>query len=150
VEPNIKTSEPIRVLLVEDEILVNEWVTQSLSEQGFAVQSVTNAADALGYLTSDLVDVLFTDINLPGKMDGAALARRARELLPDLPVIYASARAMLAPDARVPGAIMVPKPYAPELVGRLLMAALRQARDRRADLTGAQSLCTQAIGALAF
>ena len=86
-EPNVKATEPIHVLLVEDEILVNEWMTQSLSEQGFAVQSVTNAADALGHLTSDPVDVLFTDINLPGKMDGAALARRARELLPNLPVI---------------------------------------------------------------
>src|ERR1700733_3688951 len=128
VEPNQKTTEPIHVLLVEDEILVNEWVTQSLSELGFAVQSVTNAADALGHLTSDPVDVLFTDINLPGNMDGAALARRARELLPNLPVVYASARAtMLAPDVRVPGAIIVPKPYEPELVGRLLTAALRQA-----------------------
>jgi two-component system, response regulator PdtaR len=128
VEPNVKTTEPIHVLLVEDEILINEWVTQSLSEQGFAVQSVTNAADALGHLASDPVDVLFTDINLPGQMDGAALARRARELLPNLPVIYASARAtMLAPDARVPGAIIVPKPYEPALVGRLLTAALRQA-----------------------
>jgi CheY-like chemotaxis protein len=128
VEPNVKATEPIHVLLVEDEILVNEWVTQSLSEQGFAVQSVTNAADALGHLTSDPVDVLFTDINLPGNMDGAALARRARELLPNLPVVYASARAtMLAPDVRVPGAIIVPKPYEPELVGRLLTAALRQA-----------------------
>jgi DNA-binding response OmpR family regulator len=128
VEPNHKATESIHVLLVEDEILINEWVTQSLSEQGFAVQSVTNAADALGHLASDTVDVLFTDINLPGKMDGAALARRARELLPNLPVIYASARAtMLAPDARVPGAIIVPKPYEPKLVGRLLMAVLRQA-----------------------
>jgi DNA-binding response OmpR family regulator len=128
VEPNIKAIEPIHVLVVEDEILVNEWVTQSLAEQGFAVQSVTNAADALGHLRSDPVDVLFTDINLPGKMDGAALARRARELLPNLPVIYASSRAtMLAPDARVPGAIIVPKPYQPELVGRLLAAMLRQA-----------------------
>jgi len=128
VEPNVKATEPIHVLVVEDEILINEWVTQSLAEQGFAVQSVTNAADALGHLTSDPVDVLFTDINLPGKMDGAALARRARELLPDLPVVYASSRAtMLAPDARVPGAIIVPKPYRPELVGRLLAAVLRQA-----------------------
>jgi len=128
VEPNLKATEPIHVLVVEDEILINEWVTQSLAEQGFAVQSVTNAADALGHLTSDPVDVLFTDINLPGKMDGAALARRARELLPDLPVVYASSRAtMLAPDARVPGAIIVPKPYQPELVGRLLAAVLRQA-----------------------
>jgi len=128
VEPNVKTTEPIHVLVVEDEILINEWVTQSLAEQGFAVQSVTNAADALGHLTSDPVDVLFTDINLPGKIDGAALARRARELLPDLPVVYASSRAtMLAPDARLPGAIIVPKPYQPELVGRLLAAVLRQA-----------------------
>lgn len=127
-EPNVKATEPIRVLVVEDEILVSEWVTQSLAEQGFAVQSVTNAADALGHLASDPVDVLITDITLPGKMDGAALARRARELLPNLPVIYASARAtMLAPDARVPGAIIVAKPYQPELIGRLLAAVLRRA-----------------------
>jgi two-component system, response regulator PdtaR len=127
-EPNAATTEPIHVLFVEDEVLVNEWVTQSLEEQGFAVQSVTNAADALGHLSADPVDVLFTDINLPGKMDGAALARRARELLPNLPVVYASARAtMLTPDARVPGAIIVPKPYEPSLLGRLLTAALRQA-----------------------
>jgi CheY-like chemotaxis protein len=127
-EPTAKTSEPIRVLFVEDEILVSEWVVESLCDQGFAVQAVTNAADALQHLASDPVDVLFTDINLPGGMDGAALARRARELLPQLPVFYASARAtMLAPDARVPGSIIVAKPYEPELVGRLMTAALRNA-----------------------
>ena len=126
-EPNF-AADPIRVLFVEDEFLISEWVAQSLSEQGFLVRTVSNAADALEHLASVPVDVLFTDINLPGKMDGAALARRARELLPNLPVIYASARAtMLALDARVPGAIIVPKPYEPELVGRLLMAVLRQA-----------------------
>jgi CheY-like chemotaxis protein len=89
---------------------------------------VSNAADALRHLASDPVDVLFTDINLPGGMDGAALARRARELMPHLPVVYASARiSMLEPDARVPGAIIVPKPYEPALVGRLLTAALKSA-----------------------
>jgi CheY-like chemotaxis protein len=92
------------------------------------VQTAANASDALGHLASDQVDILFTDINLPGGMDGAALARRAREMLPNLPVVYASARAtMLAPDARVPGAIIVPKPYQPALVGRLLTAALHHA-----------------------
>jgi CheY-like chemotaxis protein len=130
-EPNLRESHPIHVLLVEDEFLISEWVAQALSEQGFAVRTVANAADALGYLASDQVDVLFTDINLPGGMDGAALARRARELLPNLPVVYASARAtMLAPDARVPGAIVVPKPYEPALVGRLLTAALHYATSR--------------------
>jgi DNA-binding response OmpR family regulator len=125
-EPRVTDDKLIHVLLVEDEYLISEWVAQSLSEQGFAVQTATNAADALGHLSSDQVDVLFTDINLPGDMDGAALARRAREILPNLPVVYASARVM-APEARVPGAIMVPKPYEPNLVGRLIAAALHHA-----------------------
>ena len=120
------TKKPIHVLLVEDEFLISEWVARSLSEQGFAVATAANAADALGLLSSDQVDVLLTDINLPGGMDGAALAHRARQMLPNLPVIYASAR-KLAPEARVPGAIMVPKPYEPALVGRLLTAAMHHA-----------------------
>lgn len=127
-EPNVSVAEPIHVLLVEDEFLISEWVAQSLEGQGFCVQTVTNAADALKYLASVPVDVLFTDINLPGEMDGAALARRARELRPHIPVIYASARAtLLNQDARVPGSIVVPKPYEPALVGRLLAAASRAA-----------------------
>lgn len=130
-EPRENSGEPmhhIHVLLVEDEFMISEWVAQSLSDQGFDVQTAANADDALQHLASDPIDVLFTDINLPGRMDGAALARRARELLPHLPVVYASAKAtMLAPDARVPGAIVVPKPYEPALVGRLLTAALHQA-----------------------
>ena len=81
-EPSVRVSEPIHVLFVEDEFLISEWVSQSLSEQGFDVQTVTNAADALAHLAALPVDVLFTDINLPGGMDGAALARRAREMQP--------------------------------------------------------------------
>ncbi len=127
-EPNVRSAEPIQVLFVEDEFLISEWVAQSLSEQGFAVLTVTNAADALAHLASVPVDVLFTDVNLPGGMDGAALARRAREMRPHLPVVYTSARAtMLKQDARVPGSIVVPKPYEPAFVGRLLAAALRAA-----------------------
>jgi CheY-like chemotaxis protein len=125
-EPSVRPAEPIHVLLVEDEFLISEWVAEALSEQGFEVQTVTNAADALQHLASAAVDVLFTDINLPGGMDGADLARRAREMLPALPVVYASARAtLLKQDARVPGSIVVPKPYEPVLVGKLLAAALR-------------------------
>jgi len=128
-ERNLDTTggvEPIHVLVVEDEFLIGEWVAQSLSEQGFEVQTVSNAADALDCLASATVDVLFTDVNLPGDMDGAALAWRAREMRPHLPVVYASAWAtLLKQDARVPGSIIVPKPYEPALVGRLLAATLR-------------------------
>ena len=123
--------EPIRVLLVEDEFLISEWVAESLSEQGFAVHTASNAVEALRYLATEPVDVLFTDINLSGGMDGAALARRARTLLPDLPVVYASARAnLLDPTLRVPGSIFVPKPYVPALVGRILADTLRTRAER--------------------
>jgi DNA-binding response OmpR family regulator len=125
-ELKAKGSPPIHVLFVEDEFLISEWVAQALSEQGFAVQAVGNAADALRALSSEPVDVLFTDINLPGDMDGAALARRAREMQPRLPVVYASARSnMLNPADRVPGSSFVPKPYEPAFVGLLLAALLK-------------------------
>jgi CheY-like chemotaxis protein len=123
-----RRTDPIHVLLVEDEFLISEVIAQALSEQGFAVQTAVNAADALRHLAVDQVDVLFTDINLPGGMDGAALARRARQLQPNLPVVYASARlATLKPADRVPGAILVPKPYEAAFVGRLIAAAMNSA-----------------------
>jgi CheY-like chemotaxis protein len=127
----VRRDEPIRVLLVEDEYLISEWVAESLSEQGFAVHAAANAADALRHLATAPVDVLFTDINLPGAMDGAALARRARELLPHLPVVYASGRPnVLDPTMRVPGSSFVPKPYVPALVGRILADTLNATAER--------------------
>ncbi len=123
---NTRRCEPVRVLFVEDEFFIREWVAQSLVEQGFAVESVTNAADALFHINHEPIDVLLTDINLPGGMDGTALARRARELRPDLTVIYASAHAAsLKQEARVPGSVVLPKPYEPGALGRLVAAATR-------------------------
>jgi CheY-like chemotaxis protein len=126
-KPASTENEPIRVLLVEDEFFISEWVAESLSEQGFDVHCEANAVGALHHLASAPVDVLFTDINLAGGMDGTMLARRARELLPRLPVVYASARVNLEPQARVPGGAFVSKPYLPELVGRLIADTFKSA-----------------------
>jgi CheY-like chemotaxis protein len=127
-----RVSEPIRILLVEDEFLIAEWVAQALSEQGFAVHAVSNARDALRHLAAAPVDVLFTDINLPAGMDGAALARHARELIPELPVVYASAHvAMLDRQEHVPGALFIRKPYAPPAVGRLIASLVESAKTTR-------------------
>jgi CheY-like chemotaxis protein len=127
VHTGVNTTDPerIRVLFVEDEFFIREWIAQSLAEQGFAVDSVTNGADALLHIGRAPIDVLLTDINLPGGMDGTALAHRARELQPDLAVIYASGRAAtLEQEARVPGSLVLPKPYEPAVLGRLLAAAV--------------------------
>lgn len=111
-----------RVLLVEDEPLISEVAAEALEEQGFAVEKVSSADAALQrILTGSPVDILFTDVVLAGGMDGATLARRARELRPDLPVIYTSGlRSVIHGLDPVEGAMFVPKPYDLFKLGRLL------------------------------
>jgi CheY-like chemotaxis protein len=110
------------VLLVEDEPMICDVAAEALVEQGFEVQVALTASDALQRLCSDFpIDVLFTDVNLAGGMDGATLARRARELRPDLPIMYTSGRrSRIEQLDPVEGSMFVPKPYDPYGVGRLL------------------------------
>jgi CheY-like chemotaxis protein len=109
------------VLLVEDEPMISDLATEALQEQGFEVAAVSTAGEALRRLISGArIDILFTDVNLPGGMDGGTLARRARELRPNLPVIYTSGRrAVIDQLDPVEGSMFVPKPYDPFRIGRL-------------------------------
>src|SRR3954452_4298005 len=100
------------VLLVEDEPLLGELMTEALIDQGFEVHAAPDANDALRYLISGAqVDILFTDIDLGGGMDGAELARLAREMRPKLPIVYTSGRRLPDQVAVVPGAAFLSKPY---------------------------------------
>lgn len=110
------------VLLVEDEVLISHLVAASLSEHGFIVHETTTADEALRYMSSGgEVDVLFTDVNLPGSINGAELAVRARALRPDLPIVYASGRYQPTDiGVLVPRSVFVSKPYDPDDVGMLL------------------------------
>jgi CheY-like chemotaxis protein len=115
--------KPTSVLLVEDEVLISDMMADILEEQGFQVHVAANAAEALRHIESNaVVDVLFTDIHLPGGMDGSALAERVRELRPDLPIVYASGRwrPSLGPGL-VSRSIFLPKPYNPWDAGALMM-----------------------------
>jgi CheY-like chemotaxis protein len=108
-------AEKIRVLLVEDEALIAEIIGEALTDAGHDVHSVANAEDALAHLSGGArVDVLFTDINLPGEIDGAMLAERALKAVPALAVIYASGRWALLEKLRGrPNAAILQKPYSP-------------------------------------
>jgi CheY-like chemotaxis protein len=101
------------VLLVEDEVLISEPVSDALSDEGFAVHVADSADAALEYLEREgEVDVLFTDINLPGEIDGAELANRVRAMRPDLPIVYASGRITSSDlGGLVPRSVFVEKPY---------------------------------------
>jgi DNA-binding response OmpR family regulator len=108
-------ARPPRVLLVEDEVLIAMMIEDAMLERGFKVYTATSAGEALQVLSEAPVDVLFTDINIEGDMDGSALARRAREMHPELAVLYASGTLKSVVDA-VPGSTFVPKPYTPSEV----------------------------------
>ena len=113
-------NRPPRILLVEDEVLISMMIEDAMLEHGFEVYTATNADDALQVLEDGTqVDVLFTDINIDGDVDGSVLARRARALRPELAVIYASGTMKAVPDP-VPGSNFVPKPYAPKDVCAML------------------------------
>jgi DNA-binding response OmpR family regulator len=109
------------VLVVEDEILIADMVTEALTDAGFEVCTVATAAEALRcFVDGYKPDILLTDINLPGGMDGALLASCARTLHPDLAVVYASGRRAVEEIETVPGSVFVPKPYSPLAMCSLL------------------------------
>jgi CheY-like chemotaxis protein len=111
-----------KVLLVEDEFLICDMIAEVLVEHGFDVHAVANAKDALQHLLcGSPCDILLTDINLPGGMDGTVLAERVRELRPGLPVVYTSGSASRIEQFRaVLDSIFVAKPYDPEKLCAML------------------------------
>ena len=109
------------VLLVEDEPLLGELMTEALIDQGFDVHAAPDANDALRHLLSGAeVDILFTDIDLGGGMDGAQLAQLVREMRPKLPIVYTSGRRAPEQIAAVPGSAFLPKPYSLDTVRKTL------------------------------
>lgn len=78
------------VLIVEDEPLVREMLEQTLEALGYCVLSASDASQGLSVLQSHHVDLLFSDVVMPGGMNGVQLALAARDLRPDLAIILAS------------------------------------------------------------
>ena len=114
-----------RVLVVEDEPLICIDTADALERQGFKVDTALSGEEALRRLRNGLpIDILFTDMNLAGHMDGAALARLARDLLPGLVVVYTSGSMNGVPQG-VAGSTFVPKPYSPDQVGVMLSRMAR-------------------------
>ena len=113
-------SGSLRVLLVEDEALIRLAAVAQLSDLGHAVVEASSAEEALGHLESGPVDVLMTDLGLPG-MDGGTLAARARDIHPGIGVVFVTGAEGLPP---LSGAVRLGKPYSDEQIAR----ALREAR----------------------
>jgi CheY-like chemotaxis protein len=104
------------VLIVEDEHLIRMLAVAAFLDEGFIVLEAEHAADALLIQGGDVrVQVLFTDVNMPGVMNGIDLAERLKALTPDLHVIITSALPVLRPVDHLP-ATFISKPYDIEAV----------------------------------
>jgi len=110
------------ILMVEDEPMITEMISQILGEFGFNVHAVADGESALRYLEDGPeVDVLFTDINLEGQMDGAVLAKQVRERRPELPIVYCSGRySQSAITPLMSRSLFLKKPYDPSDLCTLL------------------------------
>ena len=111
------------VLLVEDEPLVLLVAQDALEAGGYTVVPVQLASEALEVLDSRISELsgLVTDIRLAGGPDGWEIARHARELKADIPVVFATADSAADwPVKGVPNSVVVQKPYA----GAQLLTAL--------------------------
>jgi DNA-binding NtrC family response regulator len=112
------------VLLVENEALLQEVLGTVLADAGFEIIVAGGATQALTELESDPTRfrAIITDIKLGAGQDGWVVGRRARELIPDMPVVYMSGNSGHEWASKgVPNSVMIAKPFAPaQLVTAIL------------------------------
>ncbi|OSI24821.1 response regulator transcription factor [Bradyrhizobium canariense] len=116
----------MRILVVEDDPLIREFVVEALREEGYEVIHAANGEDALEWCGKRVADVLVTDVRMPGRVDGWQIAERCREQDPDLPVIYTSGFSPVAPRP-VSGSLFLQKPYDPAEIVRAVNTMARRA-----------------------
>jgi CheY-like chemotaxis protein len=113
-----------RVLVVEDEPLLRSLASAHLRDQGFQVMEAAAATDALALLEQHPeIDVLFTDVNMPGPIDGLGLVKEVRRVRPDLPLVMTSGQwAAKSGDGVPDGVVFLHKPYPLDQVAQLMKA----------------------------
>ena len=109
------------VLVVEDEPLVRIAALEAVCEAGFDVVEARNADEAIAILEKRPdIHVVFTDIQMPGSMDGLKLAHFVRHRWPPIKIIATSGHAQITEDDLPEGGRFIPKPYAPDEVAQTI------------------------------
>jgi two-component system, response regulator PdtaR len=117
------------VLVVEDEPLIRSELVTMLEEHGCKTHEARNAAEAIGILEGNSeISVVFTDIQMPGTMDGIALAQYVRKRWPPTIIVVSSGKAKPAAGVLAEDIAFLPKPYE----RRRLSEIIGQVRERLA------------------
>jgi PAS domain S-box-containing protein len=116
------------ILVVEDDALVRKYVTGQLESLGYRTLQAANGADALAIAGSDAAfDLLFTDVIMPGAMNGRELAEEAVKRRPALKVLFTSGyteNAILSDGRLPPDVLLLPKPYRKAALAQMVRQAL--------------------------
>jgi PAS domain S-box-containing protein len=121
------------ILVVEDDDLVRDYVVTQLRSLGYRTSTATNAAEALAIINSDdKLDLLFTDVIMPGIMNGRQLADEAVKRRPSLKVLFTSGyteNAIVHHGRLDPGVLLLAKPYRKSDLARMVRKAFDAATE---------------------
>ena len=122
------------ILVAEDDDEVRATVVEMLGDLGYSVLKARDAASALTVIESGVsIDLLFTDVVMPGPLRSPDLARKARERLPDLVVLFTSGYTenSIVHDGRLDAGVeLLSKPYSRETLARKIRATLAGRRNK--------------------
>jgi two-component system, response regulator PdtaR len=100
------------ILIVEDEVLTSEYLEFVLESAGYEVIPAASAEEALAVLEQrEDVDLLVTDVNLPGGMNGLQLVSLVKRQWPAINIVVVTGYGSPKSDELPPGSLFVPKPY---------------------------------------
>ena len=109
------------ILIVEDEWLIGMNAVEMIEEAGFEVVEAARADEAIVVLEGRLdITVVFTDIQMPGSMDGLKLAAAVRDRWPPIKIVATSGQVKLGPGDLPQGGRFLPKPYSHAEIMRTL------------------------------
>jgi CheY-like chemotaxis protein len=116
----IAVNRPI-ILIVEDDFLIRMGVVEMIETAGFAIVEAANADEAMEILEVRLdITVVFTDIQMPGSMDGLKLAAAIRGRWPPIKIIATSGMVNVRKIDLPEGGLFLPKPYSSAEIVRTL------------------------------
>ncbi|MET4113751.1 PAS domain S-box-containing protein [Bradyrhizobium sp. JR4.1] len=117
-----------KILIVEDDALVRQYVVTQIKSLGYTALEAANAAEALVIIDADKnIDLLFTDVIMPGNMNGRQLADEAARRRPDLKTLFTSGyteNAIVHHGRLDSGVLLLAKPYRKSELAKMLRTAL--------------------------
>lgn len=110
--PDVPQAVPPLVMVVDDEVLIRIVAVEMLRDAGFRVVEASSADEAIALLSTGVdYDLIFTDVNMPGSVDGIGLVAHVKQRYPTVPVVLTSGGVAINDLSQAGADAIIPKPY---------------------------------------